>query len=174
MGENAFASLWLTLELFSHDEQPGVSLPFKSLNYSRVTAWLSAAQTLDPGNRNPLLAASQLYSQVPDPTRQRIMLDWVHRQFLLDPRTRWPFLAHAALVARHELKDTQLALSYARELATVNNAPDWAKQMSLLLMSDMGETQEARILLGGLLKSGVVKDPREVAFLLGRIDAARK
>jgi hypothetical protein len=102
------------------------------------------------------------------------MLDFVHQQFLLNPDSRWPFLAHAALLARHRLKDMNLALSYARDLSTVKSAPDWARQMSLLLLSDMGEKAQAKILLGGLIASGTLKDKKEIAFLLNRINSSEK
>ena len=173
-GEHAFASQWLMLQLFSLDEQPGVSLPFASLDYARLKGWMGAALELDPDNRNLLLAATQVYSQVPDPRRQRMMLDFVHQQFLLAPDSRWPFLAHAAFIARHGLKDMNLAMSYAKDLSRVNSAPAWARQMSVLLSADLGEKEQARVLLGGLLDSGAVKDPREIAFLLKRIDSTAK
>ena len=174
MGEHAFAGQLLSLELFSHDEQPGVSLPYVALDYERVKAWMAAALELDPYNSNLLLAAAQVYSQVPDLKRVRIMLDFVHQQFLLNPDSRWPFLAHAALLARHRLNDMNLALSYARDLSTVKSAPDWARQMSLLLLSDMGEKAQAKILLGGLIASGTLKDEKEIAFLLNRINSDKK
>jgi hypothetical protein len=173
-GEHALASQWLMLQLFSQDEQPGVSLPFASIDYARLKEWLGAALELDPDNRNLLLAATQVYSQVPDSGRQRMMLDFVHQQFLLAPDSRWPFLAHASFIARHGLQDMNLALSYARDLSRVSSAPAWARQMSLLLLADMGEKEQARVLLGGLLDSGAVKDPREIGFLLKRIDSAAK
>jgi len=173
-GEHALASQGLMLQLFSLDEQPGVSLPFASLDYTRLKEWIGAALDLDPDNRNLLLAATQVYSQVPDPGRQRMMLDFVHQQFLLAPASRWPFLADAAFIARHGLKDMNLAMSYARDLSRVNSAPAWARQMSVLLLADMGEKERARVLLGGLLDSGAVKDPREITFLLKRIDSTAK
>jgi hypothetical protein len=162
------------LQLFSLDEQPGVSLPFASLDYERLKGWMGAALDLDPDNRNLLVAATQVYSQVPDPDRQRKMLDFVHQQFLLAPASRWPFLAHAAFIARHGLKDMNLAMSYARDLSRVDRAPAWARQMSVLLLADLGEKEQARVLLGGLLDSGAVKDPREIAFLLKRVDSTAK
>ncbi len=170
LGEHAFASQWLMLKLFSLDEQPGVSLPYASLDYARLKGWMAAALELDPDNRNLLLAATQVYSQVPDPRRQRTMLDFVHQQFLLAPASRWPFLAHAAFIARHRLKDMHLALSYARDLAGVSAAPAWARQMPVLLLADLGEKEQARVLLGGLLDSGAVKDPREIDLMLKRIN----
>jgi hypothetical protein len=174
MGENAFAGELLSLELFSHDEQPGVSLPYAALDYERVKAWMAVALELDPHNNNVLLAAAQVYSQVPDPKRVRIMLDFIHQQFLYDPDSRWPYLAHAALLARHRLKDINLALGFAKGLSTVKTAPDWARQMSLLLLSDMGEKAQAKILLGGLIASGTLKDEKEIAFLVNRINSYKK
>lgn len=174
LGEHAFASQWLMFKLFSLDEQPGVSVPFASLDYARIEGWMAAALELDPDNRNLLLAATQVYSLVPDPGRQRSMLNFVHQQFLLAPASRWPFLAHAAIVARHRLKDIPLALSYARDLSSVRTAPAWARQMPVLLLADMGEREQARVLLGGLLESGAVKDPREISLLLSRINPQPK
>jgi hypothetical protein len=174
LGEHVLASQWLMLQLFSLDEQPGVRLPFASLDYARLKAWMAAALELDPENRNLLLAATQVYAQVPDPGRQRLMLDFVHQQFLLAPASRWPFLAHAAFIARHRLKDMNRAMTYARDLSRVSSAPAWVRQMSVLLLADLGEKEQARVLLGGLLDSGAVKDPREIAFLLKRIDAVEK
>jgi hypothetical protein len=174
LGEQAFASQSLMLKLFSLDEQPGVSLPFGSLDYARLKGWMAAALELDPQNRNLLLAATQVYSQVSDPGRQRMMLDFVHQQFLLAPAARWPFLVHAAFIARHRLNDRRLALSYAQDLAGVRTAPAWARQMPVLLLADLGEKEQARVLLGGLLDSGAVKDPREIDFLLKRINADAK
>jgi hypothetical protein len=170
MSEHAFASQWMALTLFSHDEQPGISLPYLALDYERITAWMGAALILDPDDHNILLAASQVYSQVPDPRRERIMLDFVHRQFLLAPESRWPYLAHAAVVARHRLNDSKLALNYARDLSIAKTAPAWVKQMPVLLLSDMGEREQARILLGGLVTSGAIRDEREIAFMLSRIN----
>ncbi len=174
VGENALASQWLTLTAFAHDEQPGISLPYLALDYGRLTAWMATALILDPNNRNILLAASQVYSQVPDPRRERIMLDFVHQQFLLAPESRWPYLAHAALVARHRLNDVHLALSYARDLSMAKSAPRWVKQVPVLLLSDMGEKEQARILLGGLITSGAIRDEREIDFMMKRINSAAK
>ena len=41
------------------------------------------------------------------------MLEFVYREFLLDPNRRWPWLAHATVLAKHRLHDLPLALRYA-------------------------------------------------------------
>ncbi|HHH36503.1 MAG TPA: hypothetical protein ENK48_06715 [Gammaproteobacteria bacterium] len=162
--------LMLWLQLF--DNQPGISIPFRQLDYARVEGWLDRALQLDPRARYPLLAASRLYGEVPDPRRQRRMLDFVYRRFLEDPGRRWPWLAHAVIIARHELHDLPLALKYARALADSphrGEIPAWARQMHIFVLEDMGEVEAARILIGGLLDSGRITDPHELAFLKRRL-----
>lgn len=161
-----------TLYLQSFDNQPGVSIPFAELDYARVVRWLSMLSDLDPDSQYPFLLASHVYAAVPDPARQRAMLAFVHERFSADPVRRWRWLAHAAIVARHRLDDLPLAIRYARAItegATGPSVPAWARQMSVLLLADTGETEAAKILLGGLLQSGAVTDPQELRFLLERL-----
>ena len=168
----------MDLYLQAFDNQPGVSIPFLDLHYARVLQWLRAALSLDPESQYPLLMASQLYAQVPDPARRRLMLDFVYEQYFLDPERRWPWLAHSAIMAKHRLNDPALALKYARAIAEHSpGAPAWARQMHIFVLEDMGEYEAAKILLGGLLASGVVTDRHEQILLqesLQRIEAAEK
>jgi hypothetical protein len=45
--------------------------------------------------------------------------------------------------------------------------------MEIFLREDMGETEVAAIMLGGLLESGAVQDPAEIRFLLQRLEALK-
>ncbi|MCC6533171.1 MAG: hypothetical protein IT531_11525 [Burkholderiales bacterium] len=165
-----FAHL-LTLYLQSFDNQPGISIPYRDLNYERVAQWLLTALRLDPTSQYPLLMATQLYAQVPDPARSRYMLELAYRQFLADPNRRWRWLAHGAIMAKHRLKDLPLALKYAGAIAERSpEAPAWARQMHIFLLEDMGELDSARILLGGLLAGGQVSDAHERILLLESLE----
>jgi hypothetical protein len=169
----AFAAL-LTLHLQAFDNQPGISIPFAQLDYERVAAWLEAILGLDPVSQYPLLMAAQLYGQIPDPTKQRQMCELVRRQFEQDPNRRWRWLAHCAIMAKHRLRDTKLALAYAEAIArSATRAPSWARQMRIFVLEDMGEAEAAAILLGGLLASGEVSDPQEIHFLMERLKQLR-
>ena len=168
----AYAKL-MNLALQAHDNQPGVSLPFKQLDYSRVSAWLARILELDPGGQYPLLAASRLYGAVDDAARQRLMLEFVHEQFLAAPNRRWQWLAHAAYIAKHQLRDLDLALRYAQSLrlhATSPQVPAWARQMEIFLRAEMRQTEAAKVLLGALLASGQVTDEGEYRFLTSRLN----
>ena len=167
----AYAKL-MNLSLQAYDNQPGITLPFKRLDYARIEEWLTRILELDPEGQYPLLAASRLYGAVDDAPRQRRMLNFVQRQFLADPNRRWQWLAHAAYIARHQLHDMALAVRYAESLrlhATSKRVPAWARQMEIFLRADMNEFETAKLLLGALLASGEVTDASEYRFLSGRL-----
>ena len=175
LGDPLTAGKLMNLVLQAHDNQPGLSIPFARLDYTEVVRWLDRILELDPDGPYPLLAASRLYGEVQDPQRQRLMLAFVHEKFHADPSRRWPALAHAAHVARHGLKDMALARSFAASLrreATADTVPGWVKQMEILLLADMNETESARVLLGALLDSGQLRDPAEIRFLSARLTPA--
>ena len=172
LGDEAVLAKLLLLRLLAHDNQPGMRIPYLRLDYGRVSGWLDAILDLDPRADSPLLAAARLYGSVPDPHRQRVMFELVYRRFHEDPDRRWPWLAHAAVMAKHRLDDPALALRYARavtEHALGPHVPPWVRDMSALIATDMGELEAARILIGGLLHSGRVSDPREIRFLAARL-----
>jgi hypothetical protein len=171
-GEPIALAKILMLYLQAFDNQPGISLPFRKLDYGKLQAWLQRILELDPQGQYPLFAASRLYGEVPDQVKKRAIFDFVYQQFLIDPNRRWPWLAHAAVVARHELKDLPLARKYAQAIrvhATGNQVPSWAKQMEIFLLEDMNELESAKVLLGGLLQSGQITDPHEIRFLEQRL-----
>ena len=172
LGEPIALAKMLTLQLQAFDYQSGSKVAYKDLDYGRVEDWLARILELDPAGQYPLLAASRLYAEVPDEARQRSMLDFVFRQYLLDPNRRWPWLAHATFLAKHRLKDMELALKYAAALhkhTTAKNVPAWVTTMEIFIREDLNELETARLMIGGLLASGRVGDPGELRFLDGRL-----
>ncbi len=174
LGEPIALAQLLTLYLQAFDNQPGISIPFQDLDYRRVIRWLESILDLDPVGQYPLLMASQLYGQVLDQSRQRQMCEFVRAQFQRDADRRWRWLAHCAIMAKHRLNDTQLALSYAEAIARdARGASNWARQMRIFILEDLGEVEAATVLLGGLLASGEVTDPKEIHFLTERLLAMK-
>lgn len=167
-GDKVTLAKALMLWLQAHDNQSGVSLPFSALDYTRVTQWLSNILALDPRSGYPLLAAGRVYASVGDDVKRRQMLEFIYDEFLEAPNMRWRWLAHAAIVAKHRLKDLPLALRYAGAItqhATSPDVPAWARDMTAVVLEDMGEFESAKVLIGGLLESGRITDPHEVRFL---------
>jgi hypothetical protein len=170
------------VRLASLDERPAAARltmlyvqgsDINELDYARLIDWLEAALELDPQSAYPLFAAARIYAEIPDAGRSRMMLELIYEQFLRDPNRRWPWLAHAALLAKHRLKDLELARRYAAAIDRHTTAPDvplWAKQMEIFILEDMNELEAARIMLGGLLERGEISDPNELRFLRQRLD----
>jgi hypothetical protein len=149
------------------------SFEAQSVDTRRLLDWLAALLELDPRSQYPLFAAARVYAESGDASRARAALEFVHREFLRDPDRRWPWLAHAALLAKHRLKDLPLARRYAQALerhVTAREVPLWAKQMEIFILEDMNELEAARIMIGGLLQSGTLTDPAEIRFLKERLD----
>ena len=145
-----------------------------AVDYARLATWLRTLLELDPRGQYPLFAAARIYAEHPDPARSRVMLELIHQQFQLDPDRRWPWLAHAALLAKHRLKDLPLARRYAHALeqnVTARTVPLWARQMEIFILEDMNELEAARIMIGSLLQSGQLTDPAELRFLKERLEA---
>ena len=167
-GEAPAAARLLMLYVQAFDLGGGNELPYRRLDYRRLADWLGVSLALDPRSEYPLFLGARVYTEVPDPQRVRLMLDFVEREFQADPDRRWPWLAHAALIAKHRLHDLPLALRYAEEvdrLARGGDVPSWARQMRIFILQDMNELDAAKVLLGGLLQSGRITDPAEAAFL---------
>jgi hypothetical protein len=167
-GEPEAGARLAMLYLQSYDFAGTNTTPYSRLDYARLVGWLRAVLELDPRSQYPLFSAARVYAETDDPARARLALEFVYQEFLRDPNRRWPWLAHAALLAKHRLNDLPLARRYAQAVQQRTTAPDvplWAKQMEIFILEDMNELEAARIMLGGLLQSGTVRDPAELRFL---------
>jgi hypothetical protein len=166
----AAKSIMLWLQAF--DNQPGVSIPLKDLDYDRVIEWMDLILQLDDRIKYPLLSAIRFYAEVNEPEKQRKMIQYISDKFIERPNERWPFMAHAVYIAKHRIKDVQLALKCAqilRQYAKGDNVPYWAKQMEIFVLEDMGELESAMVIIGGLLDSGELTDARQREFLGQRL-----
>jgi hypothetical protein len=172
-GEPEAGARLAMLYLQSYDFAGTNATPYSRLDYERLVGWLRAILELDPRSQYPLFSAARVYAETDDPARSRLALEFVYQEFLRDPNRRWRWLAHAALLAKHRLHDLPLARRYAQAVqryTTAVDVPLWAKQMEIFILEDMNELEAARIMLGGLLQSGAVRDPAELRFLKEHLD----
>src|SRR3981081_2821723 len=94
----------LMLYLQAFDYQSGSKVPYRDLDHGRLEAWLARILELDPRGQYPPLAPSRLYAEVPVEAKQRSMLEFIYRQFLLASNRRWPWLGHSSALAKHTIK----------------------------------------------------------------------
>jgi hypothetical protein len=162
----------MMLYVQAFDLQAANPIPFREMDYDNLITWLRVILLLDPTGQYPLFTASRIYAIVPDQVRSRKMLDFIYTEFFKDPNRRWPWLADAAVIAKHQLNDLPLAQRYAaavQEKTTSQDIPLWAKQMNAFILEDMNELEQARIMIGGYIASGQIKEPGELRLLEQRL-----
>ena len=162
-GESSVLARLLMLWLLTFERHNGTGVPLASLDYGALRAWLGRILELDPGYDAPLRAAARGYAGVSSAEKKRTMLDFVHEQFPEDPARRWPWLAFAALEARHRMGDLPLALRYARTLgehAAGAGIPGWARDMRVVILEDLGEPSAAAV-VRHRIESGRISNPVE-------------
>jgi len=171
-GETAALARLAMVWLQAFDSRGDNAIAYQRLDYARLIAWLRAILALDPRSGYPLFAAARVYAEDAGSEKTRRVLDFVFEEFARDPNARWPALAHAALLAKHRLNDLPLARRYAAAIqrqTTDASIPSWARQMEIFILEDMNELQAAKVMLGGLLATGRIRDPEERRFLEGRL-----
>lgn len=172
-GEHAAFARLAMVWLQAFDSRGDNTIRYQQLDYVRLVGWLRAILGVDPRSEYPLFAAARVYAENPDPAKMRRIFDFIFEEFDADPNRRWPALAHAALLAKHRLQDLPLALRYASAIqrrATDDAVPLWARQMEVFILEDMNELEAAKVMLGGLLATGRIRDPEERRFLQGRLE----
>ena len=172
VGEHAALARLAMIWLQAFDSRGDNAVPYRHLDYARLVGWLLAILGTDPRSEYPLFAAARVYAENPEPAKVRRIFDFIFEAFAADPNRRWPALAHAALLAKHRLQDLPLALRYASAIqqhATDDSVPLWARQMEIFILEDMDELEAAKVMLGGLLATGRIRDPAERRFLQGRL-----
>ena len=173
LGEHITAAYISSIWLQSFDNQPGIRLPYSALDYNNVSLWLTLIESLSEKSNYPQLLAAYSYASIPYPNKQRIMLEYIQYSFKRNPAKNWRWLAHAAIIAKHDLNDLPLALEYAtdlQQLAQRKEIPYWVKDLPIVFLENMGKNEAARILVGGLMANGEIQDPFELAYLQQKFD----
>jgi hypothetical protein len=171
-GETAAFARLAMLWLQAFDSSADNAIPYQKLDYERLIAWLGAILDVDPRSGYPMFAAARVYAENDDPQRVRRLFDFIEQRFQRDPNAHWMALAQAALLAKHRLHDLPLARRYAaaiQQRTTDPSVPGWARQMEIFILEDMNELEAAKVMLGGLLATGRIRDPEEQRFLEGRL-----
>ena len=104
------------------------------LDYARLAGLAARPDRLDPRGQYPLFAAARIYAE--HRTRARPGDAGAHPR-TIPPRPESALaVAHAALLAKHRLKDLPLARRYAAAIdrhTTAVDVPLWARQMEIFI-----------------------------------------
>ncbi len=171
-GEQRLAAYGMMLYLQSFDAQAGQAIKIRSLDQNASQNWFEAAMRIAPQQAYPLFLAARIYAESAPPQVRADMLEMVYRHFFAAPNERWPWLAHAAYIARHEMQDPALAARFARairEYATAESVPRWARDLEIFILASTDQLEAAHLLLGALIDSGQLTDQRELHAMTERL-----
>ena len=177
LGEPVTLARLLALRLQAFDNQPGISIPFRELDYDNLGLWFDRVVALDERAEYPHFLIAKIYSSVSDDERRRKTIDWVTRQFLERPNERWEWMGHVTNMAKYVLKDDELSIKLARiarNKTTPGKVPSWVREMEIFFLENQDEFEAAASMLEEQLIAGEVTEPQEFTFLSNRLQGMLK
>lgn len=155
LGDNQFAFRASAIALQNYGSV-GETQSLKDYNYETLGGWFNLLDRLDPkSNYVPYLAA-YYYGAVQDPSMLGPVISYLEKVGMYEGQGRWRWLAQAAYLARHRMKDTDWAIRIARKLGSIykpGEMPVWTLNMESMLTADMGDKQAAYLLMLEILKN---------------------
>ncbi len=167
--------LWSYLLMFKvqlHDNQRGRHENYNNLNYKTLSHWLLTLSELNQQSDYPAFLATRVYSQVNDPDKIKTIISVIDQLFEKNPSLHWRRMTEACLLAKHKLKDLDLALKLASKVSALPDSvkmPYWARDMKLILLDELNELESAQIIISSMLQSGSITDNDEKRFLQSRL-----
>ncbi|MBF0334626.1 MAG: hypothetical protein HQL40_13435 [Alphaproteobacteria bacterium] len=166
-GDGQFLYRALGLNIQNTGDDGGRFTPLDRYDYGRLEGWFMALDALDSVSDFMPVVAGYYFSNTPKRADIAHVVNYLRHYARHDPARSWRWLAHAAYLARHRMKDQRLALEVARELTALDvpDMPSWARQMQVFILADLGENEAARALMLALLNGDPNLSPEERNFM---------
>lgn len=133
----------------------GQTQSLKAYNYENLGGWFDLMDILDPKSHFMPYMAAYYFGATPDETQLKPVISYLEKRGLEPGPQNWRWLAQAAYLARHRMKDMDEALRISRELGSIYRVgmPTWTRNMEPMLKADMGDKQAAYLLMLEILKT---------------------
>ena len=122
----------------------GNSTPLREYDYDNIVAWLRYFDMIESrSNFQPSIAA-YYFAVTPDKSQKRAIVAYLNEHYSIAPDDKWWWLLQAILIAKYKIKDYKWSYSMSKTLIDrhMQFLPPWAKNMPLLLLLEMGETEQ--------------------------------
>lgn len=154
------------IELQSFGDGFGRFSALKDYDYSILVNWFYLLDHLDNKSNFAPSIASYYYSQTQKTSDLIYIIEYLEKNYDLDPEKKWWWLAQSVYIANHKYGDKRLALRLAEKLAkTPGSIPIWAKEMPAFIHEQLGEKQEALIIIRNLLENKEALSKEEINFM---------
>lgn len=152
-GDEEFYFRVLAFEIQNAGDTFGRITPLKDYDYSLLSKWFHLLDVLDSkSNFIPALAA-YYYSSTQYAPDNKYIVDYLEAHADKDPYNKWWWYSQAVYIAKHKLDNKQRALEIAYKLAASPNPniPLWTRQMPAFILEDIGEKEEAAIIIQNII-----------------------
>jgi hypothetical protein len=168
--EMAYRSVAIILQSFGNNT--GQVQALKDYNYPNLGTWFDLADNLNKrSNYVPFLAA-YYFGGSQDPSELMPVINYLRRVGAYPYEDKWRYLGQAVFLAKHKMKDTQIALELADELAKTYKPgmPAWPLQMKAIIASEMGEKEMAyNLMVDAITNQKEGMDPIEINYMIDQV-----
>lgn len=143
--------------------------PLKNYDYARLKEWFFLLHRLDPASDHMPMVAAHYFGATKVPKDAAEIVAYLRVAGQAPYAEKWRWLAHAAFLAQHRMKDPDLALAIAYDLQRLARAgvdmPQWARAMPAFVLANKGEAEAAKAFMSNLLVTDSTPHPEEVYFM---------
>ncbi len=166
-GDTQFYFRLLAHRIQNAGDSFGRVTPLKDYDYEQLGEWFHLLDSLDPRSNHVVSLAAYYYSATQYTPDVAYIVDYLEQHADRDPVNKWWWYAQAIYNANHRLDDKEAALRIAYKLAAVENdaMPIWTRQMPALIHEDLGETEEALVIIRELLDNPEQLSAGELNFM---------
>lgn len=170
LGDEQFYFRTLAFQLQNAGDTFGRFTALKNYNYVKLYHWFLLLDTLDSKSHFVPSLAGYYYSQTQNVPDVKYVIDYLEGHVTRDEYNRynkWWWLSQAVYLANYRLEDKQLALKLAYELAETprNDIPLWAKQMPAFIHEQLGEDEQALMIIRHIMDNMDDIAPGELNFM---------
>ncbi len=133
----------------------GQTQNLKAYNYDNLGRWFVLMDALDSKSHFMPYMAAYYFGATPDEKQLKPVIAYLEKAGMKPGPQNWRWLAQAAYLARHRMKDMDEALRIARKLGSIYKPPMpiWTRNMEPMLKADLGDKQAAYLLMLEILKT---------------------
>ncbi len=140
-GDNQFLFRILGVRLQNMGDVFAGFVSLKNYDYHRLYQWMTKLDTIDNNSRLIPSLASYYYSNTSKESDLRLLVKYLQEHSVNNVDKHWWWLFQATQIARNDIKDLDLAMSLAQQLASnqAKDAPLWTKQMPAFIAKVKGD-----------------------------------
>lgn len=166
-GDEQFYFRALALDIQNAGDMFGNVTALKDYDYKKLAGWIALLDSLDSDSNFTPAIVSYYYAQTQNVEDLPYIVDYLDVHASRDLKKKWWWMAQAVYIANHRQGDKKRALELANKLAQTpgDDIPLWARQMPAFIHAELGEKQEAMLIIKNILENEKNIPQKEYNFM---------